>query len=346
MINPKNDKPSILGEDYKPFFLITIDTEPDNLWNKQKNISTCNADYLPRFQSLCESYGFKPTYLTDYEMSNSTSFQEFGRNIIKNNTGEIGMHLHAWNTPPLKQLTKNDYYYRPYLIEYPLNIIKEKITSFTTHLKDVFGVNIVSHRAGRWSFNEIYAKILAEQGYLVDCSVTPNVSWKYHFGDPNKDGGTDYTHFSNNCYFLDLDDISKSGNSSLLEIPVTILPGKKTSLYNSNHLFYQKIKKFLETKIMLNRLFPPEYWLRLGYAGRSIEDLFWILEQSIKEKRLHVEFMLHSFDLMPGCNPSYPKEKHIDRLYKDIKTLFERVNETFRPATLTEFYNHFKRYSH
>jgi hypothetical protein len=55
--------------------------------------------------------------------------------------------------------------------------------------------------------------------------------------------------------------------------------------------------------------------------------------------------MLHSFDLMPGCNPSYPKEKHIDRLYEDIKTLFERIKDTFRPATLTEFYNHYKRFS-
>jgi len=36
MINPKNDKPSILDNKHKPFFLITIDTEPDNLWNKKK----------------------------------------------------------------------------------------------------------------------------------------------------------------------------------------------------------------------------------------------------------------------------------------------------------------------
>ena len=45
-------------EQKKPFFLLTIDTEPDNLWNKQRNITTCNADYLPRFQTLCEKYGF------------------------------------------------------------------------------------------------------------------------------------------------------------------------------------------------------------------------------------------------------------------------------------------------
>ena len=106
MINPKKQKHSKKNDNHKPFFLITIDAEPDNLWDKPKNITSHNAEYLPRFQSLCESYGFKPTYLTDYEMSNSSTFQDFGRDIIKNKTGEIGMHLHAWNTPPIKKIQK------------------------------------------------------------------------------------------------------------------------------------------------------------------------------------------------------------------------------------------------
>ena len=68
----------------RPFFLITIDTEGDDLWSHPRNITTKNARYLPRFQKLCESYGFKPTYLVNYEMANSTFFKEFGSEIIKN----------------------------------------------------------------------------------------------------------------------------------------------------------------------------------------------------------------------------------------------------------------------
>jgi hypothetical protein len=277
-MNYNNDKSSTNEENHKPFFLITIDTEPDNLWNKHKNITTHNADYLPRFQTLCESYGFKPTYLTDYDMANSPSFQDFGRNIIKNKAGEIGMHLHAWNTPPIKPLTKNDYHYRPYLIEYPIEIIKEKITNLTSYLENIFGAKIVSHRAGRWSFNETYAKFLVDQGYLVDCSVTPNVSWRYHFGDPTKNGGTDYSRFSINSYFLDLENISKSGNSSLLEVPVTIIPRKKSSLKSNGSQLYLKMQKYLLMRDMLNRYFPREYWLRLGYGRRKVDDLKWIVE--------------------------------------------------------------------
>jgi hypothetical protein len=34
-------------------FIITIDTEGDNLWACPRHITTRNAAYLPRFQSLC-----------------------------------------------------------------------------------------------------------------------------------------------------------------------------------------------------------------------------------------------------------------------------------------------------
>ena len=52
-------------------FLITIDCEADNLWNKPKIITTKNASFIPRFQKLCEKHNFKPTYLTNYEMAKS-----------------------------------------------------------------------------------------------------------------------------------------------------------------------------------------------------------------------------------------------------------------------------------
>ena len=42
--------------------------------------------------------------------------------------GEIGMHLHAWSTPPEYSL-KAEKENAPYLIEYPEHIMEEKICS-------------------------------------------------------------------------------------------------------------------------------------------------------------------------------------------------------------------------
>ena len=97
-----------MNQNKKPYFIITIDTEGDNLWSKPKNITTENAKFLPRFQKLCESYGYKTTYLVNYEMACSNIFKDFGLEVLSKNSGEIGMHLHAWNSPPIIDLTSND----------------------------------------------------------------------------------------------------------------------------------------------------------------------------------------------------------------------------------------------
>ena len=107
-------------------FIITIDTEGDDLWARSRGsreITTCNAAYLPRFQSLCERFGFKPVYLTNYEMVMSDVFVEFARDVVARGACEIGMHLHAWNSPPLDPLTSDDFHFQPYLIEYPERVI-------------------------------------------------------------------------------------------------------------------------------------------------------------------------------------------------------------------------------
>ena len=93
----------------KPAFLITIDTEGDNLWRNRRTITTRNTLFLPRFQALCEKYGFKPTWLTNYEMASDPAYVEFARDVIARGQGEVGMHLHAWNSPPEAPLTDDDW---------------------------------------------------------------------------------------------------------------------------------------------------------------------------------------------------------------------------------------------
>lgn len=99
-------------------------------------------------------------------------FQEFARDVLKRGQGEIGMHLHAWNSPPLVPLTDDDSEHLPYLTEYPEQLMREKIRVLTQALEDTFGVKMLTHRAGRWSINATYVRILLDLGYVVDCSVT------------------------------------------------------------------------------------------------------------------------------------------------------------------------------
>ena len=120
------------------YFIITLDTEGDNAWDRRSITTVENAKYLPRFQKLCDKYNFKPTYLTNYEMAKSKHFIELGKSIISDNRGEIGMHLHAWDSPPDYSLTDKDWHHHPYLIEYPQDILIKKIKYMTTLLEDTF----------------------------------------------------------------------------------------------------------------------------------------------------------------------------------------------------------------
>ena len=100
---------------------------------KPREITSANARSLPRFQDLCERYGLRPTYLANWEMVESPFFREFGKSVIERDTAEIGMHLHAWNSPPIVPLTSDDYAYQPYLMEYPDDVMKEKVENHDRH---------------------------------------------------------------------------------------------------------------------------------------------------------------------------------------------------------------------
>ena len=319
----------------KPSFLITIDTEGDNSWSKPRTATTKNASYLPRFQELCEKYGFKPTYLTNYEMANSITFQKLGKDIIKRGVAEIGMHLHAWDMPPSYELTDNDSRFHPYLIEYPEKVMRQKISIMTDLLESIFGVKMLSHRAGRWSFDEKYANQLIEFGYKVDCSVTPHVSWKSYLGAPEKDGGTDYTNFPETAYFIDPSDISRPGQSTLLEIPVSIMD--RSGLVNTavSSSFLSNIS--LVNRIS-NRLFP-KVWLRPN--GRNLNQMLGYLRYALSIKRDYVEFMLHSSEFMPGGSPLFKSESAIEQLYHCLESLFAEASVHFSGRTLSQYLEHF-----
>ncbi|MCU5773535.1 polysaccharide deacetylase family protein [Erwiniaceae bacterium BAC15a-03b] len=315
----------------RPAFLITIDTEGDNLWENHDKIDTHNAAFLPRFQSLCEKYGFKPTWLTNYEMAIDPTYVEFAKDVIARNQGEVGMHLHAWNSPPLHDLTGDDWRHKPYLIEYPQDVIREKVVYMTRLLEQTFQTKMLSHRAGRWAFNEYYASLLIELGYVVDCSVTPRVDWRQSPGNPQGDGGTDYRDFPRHAYFIDRQDIAKAGNSPLLEVPMSI-QNKYSPLMNS---FKQGINR-----LRGKRRGPSVNWLRP--VGGNLDKMKRVVEQSLADGADYVEFMLHSSEFMPGGSPTFKNEADIDQLYADLEQLFSWLQSRTLGMTLAEYYRQFK----
>jgi hypothetical protein len=310
-------------------FIVTIDTEGDDLWAAPREITTRNARHLPRFQALCERYGYKPVYLVAHEMAMSDEFTEFARDVADRGAGEIGMHLHAWNSPPLEPLTADDFRHQPYLIEYPDRVMKEKIKTLTGLLEERFDQKMTSHRAGRWAFDKRYAAMLLELGYRVDCSVTPGIDWRGNPGDPRGKGGADYSAFPDSPYFLDPSDISRPAPRGLLEVPMTIQPA---ALYRRARWAY----RLPLLRRAANWISQGQRWL---YPAKSpVDAMLGAAHQARAEGAVHLEFMLHSSELMPGGSPAFRSVAQLERLYDDLERLFENLRSWCRGATLSEFH--------
>ncbi len=313
-------------------FLITVDTEGDNLWSKPQDITTRNAAFIPRFQWLCERFRLKPVYLVNYEMAMSDVFVEFGRDVLARGTAEIGMHLHAWNSPPLEPLTGDDFRHQPYLIEYADRVMKEKINVMTRLLEDRFDRKMISHRAGRWAFDRRYAKMLFDEGYRVDCSVTPGVDWCANPGDPRGKGGSDYRSFPNRPYFFDPSDISVPADGPMLEVPMTVAPSR----------LMRKAPWVYRVPVLCKvarRIAPEKRWLcPVPLLERYNADaMIDAARQAQLDNPSHLEFMLHSSDLVPGGSPSFKNPSDIDHLYACLEALFGEVSGSCRGMTLAEF---------
>ena len=282
------------------YFIITIDTEGDNLWEWQEGtpMGTENAKYLSGFQKLCNQYQFKPTWLANWEMVNDDRFVAFAKEHLEKNQCEIGMHLHAWNTPPYYELPRGENAGLSYLMEYPEDVMRQKIITMTNIIEEKFGRRPVTHRAGRWGMNDIYFKLLREQGYIADCSITPYVNWGSSVGQTPYFAGPDYSGEKPAISF----------RQGVTEIPVTTL--------------------WSEEK---NRVL----WLRPN--RKNLEEMIYLIEQYTNSDVDYLMFMLHSSEMMPGGSPTFRTEGGIEILYEHLDTIFKEISENYVGVGLEEY---------
>jgi hypothetical protein len=306
------------------YFIITIDTEGDNLWEYRMGypITTQNARYIPRFQELCNKYNYKPVYLTNYEMVNDNFFVNFLLSELDKGNSEIGLHLHAWNNPPNYDLPVNGKRYgQPYLIEYPLSIMRQKIGILCDLLRKKFNIDVVSHRAGRWAMNPGYFDILAEYGLKIDCSVTPHISWKNAYGLSYGSKGSDYTTYPENPYMV------KTSSANILEIPVTI---------RHLHILPHTIRIWSLLSCIKKFIIGKTVWLRPN--GNNLQDMLSLINTIQRSDANYLMFMLHSSELMPGGSPTFKTIKSIECLYRDLEIIFNKIAENFKGITIKDYY--------
>lgn len=297
--------------------IITVDVEADNQWKKGSEITLENLNALPRFQALCEKYGFMPTYLVTHEVAESedavvmSEWQKKGR-------AEVGAHLHPWTNPPFID-EKKEREGRSFLHEFSEDIIREKLRILTLLIAEKFGKRPTSFRAGKWAFNEVVARCLVDEGYIADCSVTPRVKWNENL---------DFRNAPIIPYYID---------NLLLEVPMTIVCTQP--FVRDSVTMMRKIDKipYVSIRKIFNKLLCDIMWCRV-FPETTPRDLKRVYLSAKKNNLPVIEFMIHSSELIPGGSIYSKSEKAVEKIYANIEHFFMLLqNEGVHGVTLSEF---------
>jgi hypothetical protein len=313
-------------------FIITVDTEADNVWRHYEELAFNNIRQVPLFQSLCEQHGFPPTYLLTYRAALDEYAAKLFRAYAQSGRAEIGAHFHPWPSGDMsgKKQSSREHSYPTELAD---DILREKLEILTKTIADRVGVRPASYRAGRWGFDDRQAAILSGLGYRVDCSVTPKVDWRNNFGDLDSAGGPDFRACSAYPYFL---------NGQLLEVPMTIL---FTGVFKQERSLAGKIFLKMPSGFIshaVNRLFFRKTWLRI-FPGSNLNDWQRIYRSADANKLPMVQFMIHSSELMPGGSPYSRSESDVEHIFTQLEEMFKYFKDLgLEGATLSQFAKEFK----
>ncbi|MFO0736237.1 MAG: hypothetical protein U0270_10165 [Labilithrix sp.] len=282
----------------RAYLCVSIDTECDKgpSWRSRRPMTFegVHVGIVDRLQPLFASYGAKPTYLVSPEVIRDARSAEELKAI--GSACELGAHLHGEYAEPgawEPEVT------RDFQRDYEGDVEKRKLTYLTDQFIRTFQHQPVSFRAGRFGIGRRTIGILEELGYGVESSVTPNIDWSDQ-GSP----GLSFSGAPTQPYRPDRHDPGKPGDSTLLEVPVTI----RRRLLNS----LPGIGKKLEPR-----------WLRPTWT--SGDALVRLAEDEIGEARRNspgrpvvINAMLHNTEVIPDASPYADTES-------DAKAILDRL---------------------
>ncbi len=311
-------------------YTLTVDTEEEWDWSSSfpiDRLSTANINCLPRFQELCARHGAAVTYFTDFAVLDNARARQILLEIASQPRVEIGMHIHPWNTPPLR--TRGAVAAREtFLHNLPAEVIRAKLTSVYDRFQE-YGLTPTSYRGGRYSSGGVIHDFLRDKGFVADASVVPYSTW-------SDDGAPDYRHRGLLPVRLPP---RRPDEQPLWEIPLTLAFSRRPFAFW--RAVYAGVENSPLRRLRLVGLAEKtglvrKVWLNLeNPLGRNMLPF---LHKLRRMKLPCVCFTLHSSSLMAGGNNYSPAAADADRLFAYLDEILGTISgwDDFQPATVTE----------
>ncbi len=311
-----------------PELVVVVDTEEEFDWTipfSRNSTSTGSILAQAHAHRLFDRFGIVPTYVVDYPVATNEVAAGFLRGLKESGKAEIGAHLHPWVTPPhVEDVNRRNSFH----CNLPPALERAKIVAITDAIEAAFGERPTIFKAGRYGFGPNTARVLAELGYLVDCSQLP---WT----DLSRDGGPDFHKTPTDPYWLD-----RPGG--LLEVPLTIgffgaaarLAPALGWLFDSARAEQMRIPGLLSRTGLMTRS-------RLTPEGVPAAEQCRLIEAMVERGHRTFSLAYHSPSLEPGHTPYVRSEQDLSDFLAAIEqvlTFFQdRIGGRF--TTLTRLRN-------
>jgi hypothetical protein len=289
------------------YLCVSIDCECDKGvgWRLKKPLSfaAITTGIAGRLQPLFAQFGAKPTYLISPEVLCDPASVECLTHL--KGSAELGAHLHGeFVAPDAFEPAETT----AFQCNYPPKIERQKLEALTALFQAAFGTRPRSFRAGRFGIGAHSLKFLAELGYAVDSSVSPQKDWT-ELGAP----AANFRYAPTQPYWpvFPMPGQAATEPGPLLEVPVTILPSRLSRL-----------------PLIGPRIEPR--WLRptCGTADR----LIGVARDELARVRgagqpVVLNCMFHNVEIMAGLSPYAKNEAAADAILQRLAALlaFARV---------------------
>ena len=278
---------------------VTIDTECDKSLNWQNSNPLTFKSVLKGIpeilQPLFKKYGIKPTYFLSPEVIENDECIKVLKQF--NEDCELGTHLHSDFIDPQKTKKKMEGYQADaFQTEYEADIEFEKLKNLTNLFSSKFGYDPKVFRAGRYSANSNTMNSLLKLSYKVDSSFTPHHSWRGPKGSL-----IDHSKSPDQPYFLNPKEVYSRGESSLLEVPISITKSKFSFFGQKTIWLRPKFSSFREIKKLIHTF-------KKNYV--NLENVFLVM-------------MFHSQEVIPCASPYTRTDKEVQDYVKTLDQVFE-----------------------
>jgi len=296
---------------HTPELLVVIDTEEEFDWTRPLDRGSIGTSSIPaqgRAQEIYDRLGIVPAYVIDYPVATDPAAAAFFRELQESGRAEIGAHLHAWVTPPHAEEVN---YFNSYECNLPLGLQRSKLETLTRAITQNIGRQPTIFKAGRHGFGPRTARLLAEFGYRIDCSVLP-----YH--NLGADGGPDFRRSPDQPHWLD----------GILEVPVT--SGFIGAAARAGELFPGIFDDKLAARLRLPGLLGRSGLVtrsRLTPEGVSAAEQCRLLDTLVRRGRRTFTLVYHSPSLAPGNTPYVRDEAELDRFLGAIEQVLTHFRD-------------------